>query len=168
MGRNVGWAIAVIAAALLQTTWPDALKLQGVVPDLSLALVVYFAIADGEERAMITGLLSGIYLDTACHAVLGHHVLCLVLVGYIVGRLSSRLITEHPAVKAALVFCAAVLHGAIYTSVLYVQQPDTGLVYHMITSVVPGAFYTGLITPLEFFVLDRVFRREGALQGGMP
>ena len=167
MGRNIAWVIAVIAMALLQTTWPDMLKLQGVVPDLSLALVVYFAIADGEERAMITGLLSGIYLDTACHAVLGHHVLCLVLVGYLVGRLSSRLITEHPAVKAALVFCAALVHGLLYMSVLYVQQPDFGLIYRLVTTVVPGAFYTGLITPIEFFVLDRVFRREGALQGGV-
>jgi len=167
MAKNALWFLAVVLAALIQTTWPDTLKLQEVLPDLSLLLVVYFAIVDGEERAMFTGVLGGIYQDVASSAVLGHHVLCLIVVGYVVGRFSTRLITEHPAVKAGLVLCASVLHGLLFTAILYVQQPDIRAMYTIVTSVIPGAFYTALLTPLVFMILARAFRRHAGFQGGL-
>jgi hypothetical protein len=37
----------------------------------------------------------------------------------------------------------------------------------ILATVLPGAFYTALLTPAVFYVLDRLFRaREEALQGG--
>ena len=92
MRRNLLWAVIVVATALVQTTWLDAIRLQGVLPDLTLLLVVYFAIADGEERAMFTGVLGGLYQDVAGNAVLGHHIVCHVIVGYVAGRVAQRLI----------------------------------------------------------------------------
>lgn len=167
MTKNAVWVLITMAVALLQTTWPDALKVQGVIPDLVLLLVIYFAIGEGEERAMFTGLVGGIYQDVASNAVLGHHVICLVTVGFLVGRLSTRLVTEHPAVKAGLVFCAGVLHGIFYVFIQFVQQPVSGAIYPILNSVIPGAFYSALITPLLFPLLGWIFhrRRQAALEG---
>ena len=99
MLKNIIWVIFIIVIALVQTSWPDMLKLQEVIPDLCLILVVYVAIMEGEVRAMITALIAGVYQDMASGAVLGHHVLCLVIVAYVTGKLSRRIITEHPAMK---------------------------------------------------------------------
>jgi len=169
MRRNVWWAAVVIAAALIQTTWLDAIRLQGVLPDLTLLLVVYFAIAEGEERAMLTGVLGGLYQDVAGDAVLGHHVLCHVIAGYTVGRVARRLIMEHPMVQVGLVMGASLLHGVLFTAVEYVQTPAKSALHTWVTTVVPGAFYTALLTPVVFFVLARSFRRDPeALGGGNP
>jgi len=166
MRKNLFWAVTVIAVALIQTTWLDAIRLQGVLPDLTLLLVVYFAVAEGEERAMFTGVLGGAYQDVAGGALLGHHILCHVVVGYLVGRVARRLITEHPAVKAGLVLCASVVHGILFTGIAYVQKPEMSALYTLATSVVPGAFYTALLTPAAFLVLAAVFSRKGhPLQG---
>lgn len=167
MIRNALWLLTVVAAALLQTTWPDVLKVEGVLPDLGLVLVVYFAIAEGEERAMFTGVIGGIYQDVASNTVLGHHVLCLVVIGFIAGRLSTRLITEHPAIKAALVFCAGLGHGVLFTMIQYVQKPDIGVLYLIATSVIPGAFYSALAAPFVFIVLRLLFHRKELRQGGI-
>lgn len=165
--KNVFWFAAVVFAALLQATWPDMFKFEGVLPDLTLVLVVYFAITEGEERAMFTGVLGGVYQDVASNTVLGHHVLCLVVVGYIAARLSTRLITEHPAIKVALVFCAAVLHGVLFTGILYIQKPDISPLFLITTSVIPGGFYSALVTPLVFFSLALIFHRKELLQKGI-
>lgn len=157
MRKNIFWAVMVIAAALIQTTWLDLVRLQGVLPDLPLLLVVYFALTEGEERAMLTGVLAGVYQDVASNAILGHHILCNVVVGYIAGRVATRLIIEHPAVKAGMVLCASLLHGVIYSAISYVQNPDVGIIAPLATSVVPGAFYTALATPIVFFVCSRFF-----------
>ena len=168
MTRNIVWFITVVAAALLQTTWPDYLKIQGVQPGLSLLLVVYFAIVDGEERAMFTGVIGGIYQDVASTAVLGHHVLCLVVTGFVIGRFSTRLITEHPAIKAGLVFLAGMGHGLLFRLILYVQDPANGVVNALLSVVVPGVFYTAVITPVAFLLLSGIFGRRESLQGGLP
>lgn len=166
MFYNLIWIVTVVIMALVQTTWPDFLTFRGVTPDLTLILVVYFAIAEGEERAMLTGAIGGIYQDVASQAVLGHNVLCLVIIGYAAGRLSTRLVTEHPAVKAGMVFLARVALGILYTLVLYVQYPaNTHVLETVVTAVVPASFCTALFTPLVFFALSRLFPSSAAPQG---
>ena len=165
--KNLYWAIAVMAAALVETTWLKAISVMDVTPNLTLLLVIYFAIAEGEEQAMLTGALGGVFQDVARSAVLGHHVLCLVLVGYASGRIATRLVTEHPAVKAGLVFCASIVSGLLSILIQYVQNPDLAAMHNILARVVPEAFYTALFTPVLFFLLDRSFRhRNLALRGG--
>lgn len=166
MIKNLLWLTAVVGTALLQTTWPDFLKIQEAVPDLTLLLVVFFGIIEGEERAMFTGLVGGIYQDVASNAVLGHHVICFVVVGYVVGRVSVRLMTEHPATKVGLAFAAGICQGIMFTFIQYIQTPDIGATYQIVTSVVPSAFYTALLTPLIFYLLGWIFRpRQSHLRG---
>lgn len=165
--KNILWVVIIVLAALIQSTWPDALKLQDVIPDLTLILVVYFAVTRGEERAMMTGLIGGVYQDVSGHSVLGHHVLCLVVVGYVTGRLSTRLVTEHPAVKMALVFCAGVVHGLLYTAIQYVQEPSIGVVATLVAAVIPTAFYTSLISPFVIMGLMRAFQRPPSFSSGV-
>jgi rod shape-determining protein MreD len=163
----LAWAALVVAVALLETTWLEAVRVMDVVPDLTLLLVVYFAIANGPERAMFTGVLGGLFQDVARNAVLGHNVLCYVVVGYVSGRIATRLATEHPAVKSGLVFMASLALGLLSIIILYVQDPGISALNNIVARVVPGAFYTALFTPVLFFALDRSFRRsEWAFHGG--
>lgn len=155
MRTNVTWAALVIVTALIEATWLGVIRFHGVLPDLVILLVVYFAIADGEERAMMTGLLGGILQDVAGDTGLGHHVLCLVVAGYLAGRISRRLVTDHPAVKAGLVFGATLVHGLLYIVLDYVGNPDMNALHTIAVSVIPQAFYTALATPVVFFLLSR-------------
>ena len=157
MRRHVAWMIVVVAGALIQTTWLEAIQLQGVLPDLTLLLVVFFAINEGEERAMFTGVLGGVYQDVAGATLLGHHVVCHVLVGYAVGRIAHRMLTDHPAVKAGLVLGASLAHGMLFTCIAYVQAPELSAINLLFSNVIPQAFYTALLTPVAFFVLARLF-----------
>ncbi len=160
MRKNITWLILVVVAALLQTNWPDFLRVQDVVPNLTLILVVYFALVEGEVRAMLTGLIGGIYQDVATESVLGHHVLCHVILGFIIGRLSTRLIADHPAVRVGLVFLAGFAHGFLYTIILFIQEPGTGAILTIITQVIPGSFYSALITLPCFVGFRVVFHRH--------
>lgn len=157
MLKNIGWIIVITLAAILQTTWPDTLKLQGVAPDLTLLLVVYFAFHDGEERAMLSGLLGGLYLDVVGDFGLGHHVLSLAVVGYVAGKVSTRFITEHPAVKVASVFVSALIQGFLFTLIQEIRTPETAFFQDLLVFVVPGAFFTSIFTPIIFGVLQRLF-----------
>jgi rod shape-determining protein MreD len=169
MRRNILWLVLTIAAALMQMTWLDAIRVQGVLPDVTLLLVLYFAVTDGEERAMITGTLGGLCQDVTGNAVLGHHILCNVVIAYAVGRIARRLITEHPAVKVGLILFATAAHGILFTFIQYVQTPHISAFDAILSTVLPGAFYTAFVTPFAFYFLDRLFRvKAEGLQGGAP
>ena len=155
MRTNAIWAIVVVLTALIEAKWPYTLRIQGVVPQLVLVLVVYFAVTEGEERAMFTGVFGGLFQDVATDVALGHHVLCLVVVGYLAGAMSRRLITENPAVKAGAVFCASILHGLLYIAIDYIQRADPGYLAALLATVLPEAFYTALTTPILFLLLGR-------------
>lgn len=167
MTKNLVWAVTVIATALVEATWLGRLRIQGAVPELTLLLVIFFALVDSEERAMFTGALGGIFQDVAANDVLGHHVLSLVVVGFATGKVSARLITDHPAVKVGMVFAASLLQGSLYTLVEYLQEPGFNALGAMITAVVPGAFYTALVAPIVLFFLERSFRRIYSVPGGV-
>ena len=163
---NVYWAILIVVTVLVEATWLGIIRIQGVLPDLVLLLVVYFGINQGEERAMLTGLFGGVLQDVAGDTGLGHHVLCLVIVGFLVGHISHRLITDNPAVKTGLVFCASMIHAIIYVMVDYVQTPDIDALHTIAVSHVPRAFYTALATPFVFYLLDRVRWPVSLSRGG--
>jgi hypothetical protein len=81
------------------------------------------------------------------------------------GRLSTRLIANHPAVQVGLVFGAGMVHGIIYTSIAYVQRPDISALYNIGVGSVPAAFYTALITPFVYFALAWLFPRPDSFIG---
>jgi rod shape-determining protein MreD len=163
---NVYWAILVVVTVLVEATWLGLIRVQGVMPDLVLLLVVYFGINRGEERAMTTGLVGGVLQDVAGDTGLGHHVLCLVIIGFLVGQISHRLITDNPAVKTGVVFCASIIHAIIYVMVDYVQTPDIDALNMLAVSHVPRAFYTALATPLVFYILNRIHWLANVSRGG--
>jgi len=156
--NHIIWIIIVLILSVLQTGWPDILRVQGVTPDLGLIMVIYFALFYGEERAMFTGLFAGIYQDIASNTPLGHHILCLVITGFIFGKLSGRLISEHLAIKSALVFGGAILHGILFNIIVYLQDPYTNFTYVIFINTVPSAFYSALMTPFVFWLLQQIFR----------
>ncbi|MDZ4858852.1 MAG: rod shape-determining protein MreD [Candidatus Hydrogenedentes bacterium] len=167
--KQVLWFLTVMIAALVQTTWVEQIRLMDVVPDLTLLVVVYFAMTEGEERAMYSGLIGGIIQDIASNYTLGHHVLCYVVVGYAAARISARMMTEHPAAKAILVFCAGIAFGILSIAVAYVQDPSVPAFNAIVARVVPSTFYTALFTPILFFAMDRLFKRrkQWKLTGGL-
>jgi rod shape-determining protein MreD len=158
--ENGIWLLVVLAAVVLETAWPEALRPAGVAPRFVLIAVVYFALNFGEERAMGAGAFGGLLEDVVRGATLGHHVLCNVLVGYVVGRLGRRLIASHPAVKAGFVFLAATAHGVLFEFIHNIQEPQVSALRLIVVSVIPAAFYSAMVTPLIFIPLDRCFQRS--------
>jgi rod shape-determining protein MreD len=155
--RHLGlWIVLVIGLALLEATWLQAISIQRVVPDLMLVLVVYFAIAEGTERGLYTGLVGGIFQDVSGNTAVGHHVLCLIVVAFIVGRMANRLITDNPYVKTVTVLIASILHGVLYLAIEYVQKVDASAIYSMSFSIMPQAFYTACVTPIIFYLIARI------------
>lgn len=118
--RIVVTGVAVLVAFVLQTSvlprmgWPDAGL--GLVPDLVLLVVVATALLTDTRFATLTGFAAGLLVDLAPPAdhAAGRWALALMLVGYVIGRLShdhtpATASGERPGLGVAL---AAVIGGS--------------------------------------------------------
>ena len=153
---NFVWLVLIIITALLEATWLQKISIQQVVPNLVLVLVVYFSITEGAERGMYTGFIGGIFQDVAANTGVGHHVICLVIIGYIVGRMAARLTTDNPYVKTMTVLFATIVHEILYVVIEYIQKVDIEAMYTMSYGIMPSAFYTACVTPIIFYILLRI------------
>lgn len=99
--RLVAALVVTAAAFLLQVTVLPHLAWDGVVPGLVLLVVVGAALATDTRFATLLGFTAGLLLDVAPPAdhAAGRWALALLVVGYVVGRLSHD---HQPAVSGPL------------------------------------------------------------------
>jgi rod shape-determining protein MreD len=152
----------IVAMAVLQTHWPGALESGGAKPDLLLLLVLYFAFSAGPGKAIGIGLLVGFLEDTLSGGPLGLNIFCKVLVGYTVGLVSTRLITEHAVVMTSIAFLSTVCQTALVVLLSFLYRDDVPVKAMFLHVGIPMAFYNSLLALPCYFCLDRLLARASA------
>lgn len=152
--RGVVAVVLVSLAVVLQVSLFPHFAWQGIVPNLSLLVVVGAALIRGPQTAMMVGFVAGLAVDLAPPAdhIAGRWALALVLVGYLAGRVRPA---SKPSATAVVVAVAAssFVGTSIYAlSGLLLQDPVVG-VTEMLTTILIAMVWDVLLTP---FVLPAV------------
>ena len=155
-----GAIVAVTVAALVfQASVPVYLpKLE--ILELPLLVTIYFGLS---RRNPSTGLLLGTVIGLAQDALsgptvpLGFYGIAKTIIGYLASSIGSRLDTEHPAARFALIFGFFVLHQAILVLVrrLLLAQPEAWFNVHL--AIAAGV--NALLGTVLFLLFDRLRRR---------
>lgn len=149
----------IVAMAVLQMHWPSPLEFGRAKPDLLLLLVLYFAFTGGPEKAIGIGLLAGFLEDMLSAGPLGLNIFCKVLLGYTIGVVSTRLITEHPVVMTSIAFLATICQTALLVLLSFLHRDDVPVSFMLLHVGIPMALYNSLLAPLCFYGMDRLFAR---------
>lgn len=148
---------AILGAALL------ALVLQRILPvyfpklaifDLPLLLTIYFGLS---RRNPSTGLFLGMIMGLAQDSLsgptvpLGEYGIAKTIVGYVASSIGSRLDTEHPLARFALIVGFYVLHQGVLALVLkfLLAEPQAWFTVQMgiaalVNAVAGVAFFAGM------------------------
>jgi rod shape-determining protein MreD len=132
-GRVALTAALITLAVVLQTSVLDAFAWHGIVPDLTLLVVVAAALVRGGEFGMVTGFAAGVVLDLAPPAdhLAGRWALALLVVGYVAGRVrqDARPGTTPTAttVMATVAACSFVGSSIFALTGLVLRDPAVGI-----------------------------------------
>jgi|GEM_PF-629010 len=149
-------AVALIVMIIAETNWPSVLRFGRAKPDLMLLLVLYCAFSGGPAAAMVVGLGGGFLQDTFSAVPLGLNVFCKVLIGYVVGMVGRRLVTEHPIVMTLIVFVSSLCEAALVILLSFLYEDHVSVRFMFLHIGVPMAFYNSILAPLCFYCADRV------------
>jgi rod shape-determining protein MreD len=108
-----GPAVFMLLAFLLRSTALPPLAIDGVTPDLVLAVVVMAALRQGAWRGAIFGLFGGLLEDVVTGRLIGMHALGLMLGGAAAGLLRRRLYPDPWFVPLLGVFLALLVQQIV-------------------------------------------------------
>jgi rod shape-determining protein MreD len=149
-------ALALIVVIIAEINWPTQLQFGQAKPDLMLLLVLYCAFSGGPAAAMGVGFAGGLLQDTFSAVPLGLNVFCKVLIGYVVGMVGRRLVTEHPIVMTLIVFVASLCEAALVVLLSFLYEDHVSVKFMFLHIGVPMAFYNSILAPLCFYCADRL------------
>lgn len=130
--RFVLLALLPLLAIFLQSTFFAGFTIKGIVPDLLLVFVIFYALLNGAGKGARYGLLCGILEDLYTGRFIGMNALAKTVTAYIIGRFQHRLFTDNMAVSIFSVIIGTILNALILTVL--------ALVYFSVFNITGGLF----------------------------
>jgi rod shape-determining protein MreD len=105
-----GFVLLILVTLLLRSTALAALAGRGIVIDVLVLATIVWSLRNGESSGTTFGFFLGLAADIDAAHWPGRHALALVVLGYLVGRLSHTLVRESARTQVALLAFGTLLH----------------------------------------------------------
>jgi rod shape-determining protein MreD len=147
------FAVAIIAAALVQATIIGYLRVFGAQPDLLLCCTLYAGLSFSPAWAAALGLSAGALKDMLGAGSWGINAFLFASWGYLVAQLSRKVPTDEKIMRLPLAVAVALLQNIISAAAAIgsgIAVP-AGIITR---NIIIGSAYTGAVFPI-FFRLSR-------------
>jgi rod shape-determining protein MreD len=150
-----------------QTTLLSYLPIQRIRPDILLVLILYWGFTLPPVTGGIHALFLGYLMDLFSGNSFGLYTFTRPLLFYLAQLFKGRFYLESLISQSLFVFVFALFEGLLILSLLAALNPLPlgNLSSPFFTFFLPQSFLTGLITPVLFFFLQKVFLTLFQTQG---
>jgi rod shape-determining protein MreD len=153
-------AAVIVISFILQTSFFSFFNILGTIPDLSLILVVIFAMMTDRVTGGILGIITGILYDAMIYDVFGVYTLIYFIIGSIAGAYSDDMLRENYAVYAVSTAVATLLcHFLLYVLLFFLKYRVgnvTDIFGGIILEVVLNAILSILVLKFITVIFDKL------------
>jgi rod shape-determining protein MreD len=150
--------LLLIACTFAQSTWFGGIALWGVVPDLSLIVLIWYSYKNGQVEGPISGFLSGLAEDFLSTSPLGFHAFVKTAVAAVTAVLHGSFFIDR-LILPILLGIGGTLIKAISVGALYLLFGSSIHAYSFVDKVLwVEAGYNGILAPLVFLLLSPLSR----------
>ena len=150
--------IILVACTFAQSTWFGGIAIFGVVPDLSLVVLIWISYKNGSVEGPVSGFFSGLVEDFLSASPLGFHAFIKPAVASVTALLHGTFFIDC-FLLWIFVGLACTLAKAIAAGIFYVLFGSAIHIYSFLDRVLwIEAAYNGLISPLIFLALAPLSR----------
>ena len=162
MNRYIVAAI-IVAAALLQITIINSIKIQKVRPDILLIMVVFFAFNEGARLGLRAGAFAGFLKDVFTDGPFACWTITFALAGFLVGFYRNRFYRENLYTQISVTLLSFLFSSVFYYLLadLFTEMPS--FYQSLFLLRVPTAIYTAIFSPVIFLALDKIWLRKKIL-----
>jgi rod shape-determining protein MreD len=148
----------LIACTFAQSTWFGGIAVLGVVPDLSLIVLIWLSYKNGSVEGPISGFLSGLAEDFISTSPLGFHAFVKTTVAAVAAILHGSFFIDRLLLPILLGVVGTIVK-AIGVGALYLVFGSSIRAYSFVGRVLwVEAAYNGLLAPIVFLALSPLSR----------
>lgn len=112
----------IVVSFIIQTSFFSFFNIFGTVPNLSLILVVVFAMMTDSITGGILGIIAGLMYDSMIYDVFGIYTLIYFIIGAVVGTYSDDMLRENYAAYTVVTALATVVcHFLLYVILFFLK-----------------------------------------------
>jgi rod shape-determining protein MreD len=160
--KKIFYIILVILVAIFQTSkFSEAIAIANIKPNFVIIFLLFFAACQGQFWGELLGFICGLTLDLLIaletQIPLGMHSFTYTIVGFLSGMLKDKFYINNILLSFLLVFITSFFSESLVLglNVIFVNyREDFSKVLRTLLAL---AFYNALITPLIFYLLNKIF-----------
>lgn len=140
--RNLLIALSIFICFVLQSTVFKTISFNGISPNLLMTLTVAFGLMYGKKCGIVTGFLSGLFIDIFFGSALCFYALIYMYIGYINGFFNRIFFKEDVKLPLALITGSDLTYGLICYILLFLLRGRFHFVYYFLHIILPEIVYT--------------------------
>jgi rod shape-determining protein MreD len=152
-------AVCVALAAVVQLSLPTVWR-PSVYADLTLIVVVYFALQRDAVQAVVLGTVAGLATDALSGGLLGARGFSMTLTAYLLAALVTRVMIDNPLLRIPVIAGAAAFNTVVYLLLhqFFGQPPNPP--GPIAETMAYGVIWTTVVGTAVAFVLDLFFNES--------
>ncbi len=163
--RAIVLALLPFLALFLQTTFFRTIPFRGVIPDLLLILVIFYAIFNGASKGAVYGVACGLWEDLYLGRIIGVNAISKGLTAFILGRMKGNVFQDNILVGVIGVLAGTAINSMFLFILSLMAIPGFHLDTTILTDVLLQGIYNTLIAvPLYIWYFRS--SRAGVLKEG--
>lgn len=144
--RFILLALLPLLAIFLQSTLFASYSIKGVVPDMVLVFVIFYALLNGAEKGARYGLICGLLEDLYTGRFIGMNALSKAATAYIIGKLQGRVFAENVAVGIIGVILGSLLNACLFFILAFAYFAVFNIDRSLFINIIYQSFYNVVIT----------------------
>ncbi len=145
MIRFIGTALLILIAYLLQTSVFGMISIIQTTPNLLLVITFTIGILRGREEGMITGAVSGLFLDLMSGGYLGFYGLVYMYIGFMCGFLYQHIDVNVPLIPIVTGLCSQVIYHFYIYVFRFLLRGRLGVLSYLKNIILPEMVLTTVI-----------------------
>jgi len=138
----------IVLSFIIQTSFFNFFNILGVVPNLSLIIIVIFALMTNGIWGGILGIITGLMYDAMIFNVFGVYTLIYFFIGSVIGTYSDDMLRENYAAYTTLTaLSTAVMHFLLFIILFFLK-------YRVGNA---GSIFSGIIIEIIFNTVLAIF-----------
>jgi rod shape-determining protein MreD len=149
-------AVCVALAAVVQLSLPTVWK-PSAYADLTLVVVVYFALQRDAVQAVVLGTVAGLATDALSRGLLGARGFSMTLTAYLLAALVTRVMIDNPLLRIPVIAGAAAFNTVVYLLLHQFFGQPLNPPGPIAETMAYGVIWTTVVGTAIAFVLDLLF-----------
>lgn len=163
--RSLILVLLPFLAIFLQSTLFRAIPIQGVVPDLLLILVIFYAVFNGSSKGAMYGVACGLWEDLYLGRMIGVNAISKGITAFILGRMQGNVYQDNLMVGLIGVVTGTVINAMLLFIISMVAIPGLGLDRALLADLLFQGIYN-IVIAIPLYIWYCRSSRAGVLREG--